>query len=38
MLQELPLDPMAHLRLRAEESVSLSGKVALPVDGCWTAQ
>jgi 3-hydroxybutyrate dehydrogenase len=29
MLQELPLDPVAHFRLRAEETVSLSGKVAL---------
>ena len=29
MLQELPLDPVAHFRLRGEETVSLSGKVAL---------
>ena len=29
MLQELPLDPVAHFRLRAEETLSLSGKVAL---------
>jgi 3-hydroxybutyrate dehydrogenase len=29
MLQELPLDPVAHFRLGAEETVSLSGKVAL---------
>jgi hypothetical protein len=29
MLQELPLDPVAHFRPPAEETMSLSGKVAL---------